>query len=112
MKNIKSQRIIRHNRVRRRIVGTQARPRLSVYRSNKALYVQIIDDGKGVTLLGRRMQRSATKAVEGAKEFGKMFAQEAKKAKIKAVVFDRGGYVYHGRVAAFAEGAREGGLEF
>ncbi|MDP3724713.1 MAG: 50S ribosomal protein L18 [bacterium] len=112
MKNVKSRRMIRHTRVRRRIVGTKARPRLSVYRSNKALFVQIIDDEQGITLLGRRMQRSATKAVEDAKEFGKMFAQEAKKVKIKAVVFDRGGYAYHGRVAAFAQGAREGGLEF
>ena len=112
MKNVKSRRMIRHTRVRRRIVGTQARPRLSIYRSNKALYVQIIDDEQRITLLGRRMDSTAKRGIAAIKDFGKVFAEAAKKMKVTTVVFDRGGYAYHGRVAAFAQGAREGGLEF
>lgn len=112
MKNIKNRRVIRHGRVRRRIIGISSRPRLSVYRSNKALYVQIIDDGQGITLLGKRMDPTAERGMAAAKNFGKAFAEEAKKIKVTTVVFDRGGYAYHGRIAAFAQGAREGGLEF
>jgi len=101
-------------RIRRAIKGTAVRPRLSVYRSNKQIYAQIIDDIKGVTIVATS---SATvdpkgKKVDLAKEVGKTIAAKAKEAGIKAVVFDRGGYLYHGRVKALADGAREGGLQF
>ena len=107
-------RLRRHKRVRKTISGTPEMPRLNVFRSNKEIYVQVIDDTNGVTLAS-----SSSKAlkinggnVEGAKLVGKDIAEKCKKAKIERVVFDRGGYLYHGRVAALADAARENGLEF
>ena len=109
-------RIKRHRRVRKNISGTAERPRLNVYRSLNHIYAQIIDDTKGVTLVSASsMDKDFTQYggnCEGAKEVGKAVAAKALEKGIKAVVFDRGGYVYHGRVAALADGAREGGLEF
>lgn len=125
----------RHRRVRGKIFGTSQRPRLCVFRSNKHIYAQLIDDEKGKTLAsvsdlkikakkGKKKEKRATgKAKEGKKiersakltlafEVGKLIAQNAKDLKIKKVVFDRGGHRYHGRVKALAEGAREKGLEF
>lgn len=109
-------RIKRHKRVRKNISGTAERPRLNVYRSLNHIYAQIIDDTKGVTLVSASsMDKDFNQYggnCEGAKEVGKAVAAKALEKGIKAVVFDRGGYVYHGRVAALADGAREGGLEF
>jgi len=101
-------------KIRGRIAGTSERPRLSVFRSNKAIYAQIIDDNKGVTLVSASSAKIADKAtkVEIAGLVGKMIAEKAKAAGIEQVVFDRGGYLYHGRVKSLAEGAREGGLVF
>ena len=105
----------------RRTIQAQAygRPRLSVFRSSKQIYAQIIDDGKGATLCAasslEKASREALKTgatVEAAKAIGKMIAERAVAAGITQVVFDRGGYMYHGRVKALAEGAREGGLDF
>ncbi|WP_353481984.1 50S ribosomal protein L18 [Haliscomenobacter sp.] len=105
-----------HNRVRKKITGTPARPRLAVYRSNKAIYAQIIDDLAGHTLVSASsMEEAVVKSVnktEQAKAVGKILAERAVQAKIGAVVFDRGGYLYHGRVKALADGAREAGLSF
>jgi large subunit ribosomal protein L18 len=108
-------RIRRHKRVRAKILGTSERPRLSVFRSNKHISLQLVDDKKGCTLVSandlKLKKRRGTKT-EIAREVGKTLAQEALKKKIKTVVFDKGGYSYHGRVKASAEGAREGGLKF
>jgi len=105
-----------HNRVRKKITGTPVRPRLAVYRSNKAIYAQIIDDLAGHTLVSASsMEEAVVKSVnktEQAKAVGKILAERAVQAKIGAVVFDRGGYLYHGRVKALADGAREAGLSF
>jgi len=103
-----TQRKRRHNRVRAKIKGTIKVPRLCAFRSNKFLYAHIIDDEKGATILSVK----GPKEVKGAHETGKTIAQKAKEQKIEEVVFDRGGYKYHGRVKALAEGAREGGLKF
>ena len=104
-----------HMRVRKKISGTAELPRLSVFRSNKAIYCQIIDDLKGHTLAAASSFDnggvSGTKT-EQAKAVGQLIAEKAKSAGVEAVVFDRGGYLYHGRVKALAEGAREGGLKF
>ena len=112
----KAARIRRHQRVRKNISGTAEKPRLNVFRSANHIYAQIIDDVKGVTLVAASSVDKDFKGyggnVEGAKAIGKKVAEKAQAAGIKNVVFDRGGYVYHGRVAALAEGAREGGLEF
>lgn len=112
----KAARIRRHQRVRKNISGTAEKPRLNVFRSANHIYAQIIDDVKGVTLVAASSVDKDFKGyggnIEGAKEVGKKVAEKAQAAGIKNVVFDRGGYVYHGRVAALAEGAREGGLEF
>lgn len=109
-------RIRRHARVRKNISGTAERPRLNVYRSLNHIYAQIIDDTKGVTLVAASSMDKDFEGyggnVEAATKVGKMVAEKALAAGIKQVVFDRGGYVYHGRVAALADGAREGGLEF
>ena len=105
----------RHERVREKISGTAECPRLNVFRSNNNIFVQLIDDVKGVTLASSSSVELKLKNgsnVEGAKEVGKDIATKAKKLKITKVVFDRGGYLYHGRVAALAEAARENGLEF
>ena len=109
-------RIRRHVRVRKNISGTAERPRLNVYRSLNHIYAQVIDDVKGVTLVAASSMDKDFDGyggnVEAAKKVGAKVAEKALAAGIKQVVFDRGGYVYHGRVAALAEGAREGGLEF
>lgn len=105
----------RHNRVRKTISGTTDRPRLSVYRSNKNIYAQIIDDTKGVTLASASTldkDVKGTTKTDQAKSVGKLVAQRAAKKNIKKVVFDRGGYLYHGRVQAIADAARQNGLEF
>ena len=114
--NTNAQRMKRHKRVRSKISGTPEMPRLNVFRSEANIYAQIIDDVSGVTLVSASSLEKAFDGrgsnVEGAKKVGQMVAERAKAAGITTVVFDRGGYVYHGRVAALAEGAREGGLEF
>lgn len=105
----------RHSRIRNKISGTAECPRLNVFRSNTQIFAQIIDDVKGVTLVSSSSVELKIKNggnVEGAALVGKDIAEKAKKAKIKNVVFDRGGYLYHGRVKALAEAARENGLEF
>ena len=106
----------RHQTLRVKLSGTTEAPRLAVYRSTKHIYAQVIDDVKGVTLVSASSMDKEFEGyggnVEGAKAIGQKVAEKALAAGIKAVVFDRGGYVYHGRVAALAEGAREGGLEF
>lgn len=103
-------------RIRRTVKGTAERPRLSVFRSNKQISVQLIDDVAGVTLVAASSAAKAFTAkgnkVELAKEVGKSIAAKAVQSGITSVVFDRGGYLYHGRVKALAEGAREGGLQF
>ena len=112
----KFERTRRHLRVRRKVSGTSERPRLCVYRSNTNLYVQIIDDVAGKTLVScstldkDKKEKHANKVA--AKEVGTMIAKKALDKKIKTVVFDRGGYIYHGVVKELAEAAREGGLEF
>ena len=108
---------IRHTRIRENLSGTSERPRLCVFRSNANIEAQIIDDVKGVTLvsassLEKELNLKNGGNIEAAKVVGAEIAKRAKKAKIKAVVFDRGGYLYHGRVKALAEAARDGGLEF
>ena len=110
-------RLERHNRIRKDLKGTSVRPRLNVFRSNANITAQIIDDEKGVTLVSASTLEKELKItnggnVEAAKLIGAEIAKRAKKAKIKEVVFDRGGYLYHGRVKALAEAARENGLEF
>ena len=105
----------RHARVRKTVSGTTECPRLNVFRSNTQIFAQIIDDVKGVTLASSSSVELKIKNggnVEGAKVVGKDIAEKAKKLKIKKVVFDRGGYQYHGRVEALADAARENGLEF
>ena len=112
-------RLIRHERVRKKISGTPARPRLSVYRSNAHIYAQIIDDQAGATLVAASTveKEIAAQIAEldkkgAAKLVGKIVAERALAKEIKEVVFDRGGYIYTGRVAELAAGAREGGLDF
>ena len=109
----------RKQRVRKRVVGTAERPRLNVFRSSSHIYAQIIDDLKGATLaaassLDKSLRTSvkSTGRIDGAKAVGKLLAERAKAAKVQAVVFDRGGRMYHGRVKALAEASREGGLQF
>ena len=108
VKKYKTLRDKRRTRIRGKIKGTKDRPRLSVFRSNKHIYAQLIDDEKGETLAAAM----GGSDVSAAGEVGKSLAEKALKLGIKKVVFDRGGYKYHGRVKALAEGAREGGLEF
>ena len=114
--NKKAMRLKRHIRVRGKISGTAERPRLNVFRSNANIYAQIIDDVNGVTLVSANTLEKgfegATGNAEAAKKVGTVLAERAKAKGIEEVVFDRGGYVYHGRVAELAEGAREGGLKF
>ena len=107
-------RIKRHEKIRKTLSGTDKTPRLCVYRSNTAIYAQLIDDVKGVTLASSSSLELKLKNnnIETAAAVGKDIAKKAKDAKIKTVVFDRGGYLYHGRVKALAEAARENGLEF
>ena len=114
--NKKAMRLHRHVRVRGKISGTPERPRLNVFRSNANIYAQLIDDVNGVTLASantlEKAFEGATGNCEAAKKVGLALAARAKEKGIEEVVFDRGGYVYHGRVAALADGAREGGLKF
>ncbi|HOK35101.1 MAG TPA: 50S ribosomal protein L18 [Candidatus Pacearchaeota archaeon] len=114
----KEKKIRRHKRIRSKVKGTSSCPRLSVFHSNSHIYCQIIDDEKGETLaaandlgLKTKNERKTTKT-KVAFEVGKLIAEKAKEKGIKKVVFDRGGYQYHGKVKALADGAREGGLEF
>ena len=114
--NTKAQRLHRHKRVRGKVSGTPERPRLNVFRSETNIYAQIIDDTKGITLvsassLEKSFECDGTKT-DAAKKVGEVIAERAKAKGIDLVVFDRGGYLYHGRVKALAEGAREGGLQF
>ncbi|MBY7141699.1 50S ribosomal protein L18 [Virgibacillus sp. NKC19-3] len=107
----------RHARVRDKVVGTEARPRLNVYRSNKHIYVQLIDDKRGNTVASastkdNELASEAHVNIESAKQVGEMIAKRAQDKGYKSVVFDRGGYLYHGRVKALADAAREAGLEF
>ncbi len=109
----------KHLRVRKSVSGTTERPRLCVFRSNSHIYAQIIDDTEGTTLVAASSLDKDVKAsvsngsnIDAAKEVGKLIAQRAQDKKITEVVFDRGGYIYHGRVAALAEAAREAGLQF
>ncbi len=103
----------RHLRIRKKVSGTALRPRLSVFRSLKNIYAQVIDDVTGVTIVSASsLDIENGGNVDAAKEVGKLIAERAKAKGIDSVVFDRSGYIYHGRVAALAEGAREGGLEF
>jgi len=112
----RGQRIKRHNRVRGKISGTAERPRLCVFRSESNIYAQVIDDVAGNTLVSASTVEKAFEGnggnVAAAKKIGALVAERALKKGIEEVVFDRGGYIYHGRVKALAEGAREGGLKF
>lgn len=101
--------------VRKKISGTAARPRLSVFRSNTAVSAQLIDDIKGVTLVAvttKELGEKATNSMDNCKGAGKKIAEKAIAAGVTEIVFDRNGYLYHGKIKAFAEGAREGGLKF
>ncbi len=106
----------RHFRVRKSVQGTQSRPRLSVFRSNKHIYAQVIDDSTGRTIVSASTKESAVKgsglSVDTATEVGKLVGARAKDAGVSEVVFDRGGFKYHGRIKALAEAARASGLEF
>ncbi|ODA16971.1 50S ribosomal protein L18 [Geobacillus thermoleovorans] len=107
----------RHARIRKKIFGTAERPRLSVFRSNKHIYAQIIDDTQSSTIvsastLDKEFGLDSTNNIEAAKKVGELVAKRALEKGIKKVVFDRGGYLYHGRVKALADAAREAGLEF
>ncbi len=110
-------RIRRHRRVRKKVHGTEARPRLAVHRSNKHISVQVIDDDAGRTLASASttepdLRANSGSTVDAATRVGELVAERAKAAGVTTVVFDRGGYAYHGRVAAIAEAARNAGLEF
>ncbi|KGX85367.1 50S ribosomal protein L18 [Pontibacillus litoralis] len=107
----------RHSRVRKKIAGTPERPRLNVYRSNKHIYAQLIDDVNGVTVasastVDNEFNLDTTGNVEAATKVGELVAKRAQDKGFKEIVFDRGGYLYHGRVKALADAAREAGLEF
>ena len=107
------QRKKRHNKIRSRVIGTAKRPRLAVFRSLKSIYVQLIDDSTGKVLAsssGLKIKKG--KGIDVAKQVGIDIAKKAKDKKVKTCIFDRGGYLYHGRIKALTEGAREGGLQF
>ena len=110
------QRLKRHKRVRGKIFGTALRPRLAVYRSNAHISAQIIDDEAGKTLVSANTYEASFEGIgsnkEAARKIGELIAKRALEKGISAVVFDRGGYIYHGRVSELAAGAREGGLQF
>ncbi len=110
----KQQEARRHNRVRAKLSGVESRPRLSVFRSNRGLFLQIIDDGSGRTLVSASTAEIKKKQAktDAGKELGLLIAKKAKEKEIDSVIFDRSSYKYHGRVKAVAEGAREGGLVF
>ncbi len=107
-----AQRLRRRMRIRAKVSGTTERPRLSVFKSNKFIYAQIIDDTTGTTLAAVSTEESKGKPLAAAKEIGMMIAKKAIEKKVEKVVFDRGGYIYTGKIRAVAEGAREGGLTF
>lgn len=110
---LKKQRINKHIRVRKNIAGVSDKPRIAVYKSGQHIYAQVIDDSKGVTLASESDLKITTGTKkEKAEKVGEALAQKAIKAKITKIVFDRGGFAYHGRVAALAEGLRKGGLQF
>ncbi len=116
-KNNSFQRSRIRRRIRGKISGTANRPRLSVFRSNKQIYAQIIDDAEGKTLISassmdKEIASKNVPKIEQAKLVGQLLAEKAKQADVETVVFDRGGYVYHGRIKSLADGAREGGLKF
>jgi large subunit ribosomal protein L18 len=115
--NSRAARAKRHRRIRKRVVGTPARPRLSVFRSLQHIYAQIIDDSRGTTLASASSNEAKLRGGDGAKTsraqaVGTLIAQRAREAGVEKVVFDRGGYIYHGRVKALADAAREAGLSF
>lgn len=112
VKNKQAKRAIRHRRVRTKIFGTAERPRLSVFKSNKHFFIQLIDDGIGNTLLSVSDKEIKNKKSNKAYELGKFIAKKAGSLGIKKIVFDRGGYKFHGLIKNVAHGAREGGLEF
>lgn len=118
MQSREAARLRRHRRVRKRVHGTEERPRLNVFRSGKHIYAQVIDDDRGHTLVAASSLepelrgRVKGSTVDGARAVGQLVAQRALAAGIRKVVFDRGGYLYHGRVKALADAAREAGLEF
>lgn len=113
-KDLKRQRI--RWRIRRKIAGDASRPRLSVFRSNKYIYCQLIDDQQGTTLVSASSKEESVDnnqpKTDQARQVGKLLAERAKAIQLEDVIFDRGGYLYHGRVKALADGAREGGLKF
>lgn len=107
----------RHYRLRRRLAGSSERPRLAVYRSGKHIYAQVIDDSRSITLASastveKDLRNVSGANVEAARKVGELVAKRAKNAGVTAVVFDRGGFLYHGRIAALADAAREAGLDF
>lgn len=109
----KKARVKRHSRIRKKILGTSDRPRLCVFRSNKHIFAQIIDDKVGKTLVSAAdLKMDQVEKSKKAYEVGKKLAEKALKLKIRKIVFDRGGFLYHGRIAELARGVREGGLEF
>ena len=113
--SIQEARAKRRRRIRGRVTGTAERPRLAVFRSNKQIYAQAIDDAAGVTLVAARsteVDQAGLNKSAVAKKVGELLAERARAKSIESVVFDRSGYLYHGRVKALAEGAREGGLKF
>lgn len=115
--NRKSARAKRHARIRKRISGTPERPRMVVSRTLGNIQAQIVDDTQGKTLLGvsslsKEVESEGKKKIEVSKAVGKKLAEKAREKGIEKIVFDRNGYIYHGRIKAFAEGAREGGLQF
>lgn len=112
--NAREKRIQRQTRVRKKVQGTFGKPRLTVFRSNKYLYAQLVDDTSGKTLLGvsEGKEKAKGSGIERAKQVGMALAKQAVEKKITKVVFDKGRYAYHGRVKAIADGAREGGLQF
>ena len=119
MNTKEKKRFYRHNRIRKKVSGSNDKPRVCVFRSSKNLYAQVINDDENKVLFGMSTLTSSMKDkiknggnIEAASILGEAFAQEVTKKGIKKIVFDRGGYLYHGRVKAFADGARKGGLEF
>ena len=111
---VRQARLRRHKRVRQKVLGTAERPRLVVFRSNRGIEAQLVDDKAGKTLYAASWLQAKSKGnkVEQAAEVGKLLADSARAGGVKQVVFDRGGYLYHGRVKALADAAREGGLKF
>jgi large subunit ribosomal protein L18 len=110
-------RIKRHKRIRAKVLGTSARPRVSIFRSNRNIFVQFINDQTGKTILSNKIVSSKKSKIKGTKsdkvaEIGKILSEKAKEAGIKEIIFDRGGYKYHGRVKALADSLRTGGLKF